>query len=420
MINPNNTTTYEEAREIASHGDLDARQKLAANESAPLEILYYLATDESEPVRRAVAANAASPAQADFLLSNDTEESIRLDLASKIGRQLGDRSDEFDVELSKNVKLVLENLVKDQLGAVRAIVSEEIKRLINVPAGVVSKLARDTEASVAAPILEHSPLLEDDELISIITEGVRVEALTAIARRQNVSGGVSHSISQTGNVTAVGVLLENQTAEILSDTMENITELASNNDQLHGPLAGRSDLPEFVLKRMAGFVGTTIVEELIDKYPLTATNQKQLRTAVSARIEASDVSAISEAKNRDQHYRVLLADDDRDMRNFLRQVIESLLDADVTAVDDGDLALQHVNNGEVFDLIISDWMMPNMSGIEFLRAVRGNGNATPFAMLTARRDVDSIVAAQNDGVNAFITKPVSAEEIVKKLKVLLR
>ena len=61
-----------------------------------------------------------------------------------------------------------------------------------------------------------------------------------------------------------------------------------------------------------------------------------------------------------------------------------------------------------------------MTGISLLRTLRGRGDNTPFAMLTSRSDVDSIVAAQNDGVDAFITKPVSTEEIKRKIQVLLR
>ena len=73
--------------------------------------------------------------------------------------------------------------VADQLGTVRAIVAEEVKRLSNVPRGVVTKLARDAEGSVSVPILEHSPLLEDSELLDIIAEGVRDESLCAIDGR---------------------------------------------------------------------------------------------------------------------------------------------------------------------------------------------------------------------------------------------
>jgi len=413
-------SAYEEAKKIATDGDIETRRQLAADQSAPPEILYYLATDESLPVRKAVATNTATPIQADFILSNDGEASIRMDLASKIGTRLGYLDDEVDSALYSKVNKVLGNLITDQLHTVRAIVAEEVKRLDNVPKGVISKLARDAESAVSVPVLEHSPLLEDVELIDIITEGVRDDALTAIARRQDLDGKVSDSVVQTGRLDAVEALLGNQSAEIRPSTMSGITELAADHDALHRPLADRDDLGEPVLRRMAEFVGGAIVEELIGRYPLSATAQDQLRSAVRDRIKTAEFGKVDDAEQRAETCRILLADDDSTMRTLIRQIIESSLVADVTVVDDGDKALAYIDEGRKFDLIICDWMMPNMNGIDFLRTLRGRGDDIPFVMLTARKDVDSIVAAQNDGVDAFIAKPVTAQEIESKLRVLLR
>jgi len=411
---------YAEAKKVATDGDPETRRRLAADGSAPPEILYYLASDESVPVRKAVAANLATPVQADFILSNDAEASIRMDLASKIGLRLGYLDEEVDSALYAKVNKVLGHLITDQLHTVRAIVAEEVKRLDNVPKGVVTKLARDAEASVSVPILEHSPLLEDAELIEIIVEGVRDEAVTAIARRDGIGVDVSQSIANTGSVVAVGALLENDTADIAPATLDDITELASDHEPLHRPLSRRDDLPEPVLRRMAGFVGAAIVEDLISRYPLLPAAQEQLRAAVGDRIKSSDITDAGNAGDRPDGHRILLVDDDSTMRMLIRQIIESFLVADVTSLSDGDKALARIEQGYEFDLIICDWMMPNMSGIEFLRALRGRGDDTPFVMLTARKDVDSIVAAQNDGVDAFIAKPVTGNEIQSKLRVLLR
>jgi CheY-like chemotaxis protein len=420
MNTENTDVAYMKAREIASHGDIEARRQLAEDKSAPLEILYFLATDEEPWVRKAVAANPAAPVQADFLLSNDTDAETRTNLASKIGRQLGDLDQDTDSGTYTKVHKVLENLVNDQLHMVRSIIADEVKRLKNVPAGLVSKLARDAETSVSIPVLEHSPLLEDTELLNIIAEGVQDDAITAIARREHVGGDVSQSIAGTGNVEAIGALLENKTAEIVPETMEHITDIASENEALHKPMAARDDLPTPVLRRMATFVATSIVEDLISRYPLTSENQDQLRSAVSARIAAADAEAIVNVRARSDHYRILIAEDEPIMRSMIKEIISSFASADITEVDDGEKALSLVEQGFKYDLIVSDWMMPNMTGISLLRTLRGRGDNTPFAMLTSRNDVDSIVAAQNDGVDAFITKPVTTDDIQRKIQVLLR
>ena len=83
------------------------------------------------------------------------------------------------------------------------------------------------------------------------------------------------------------------------------------------------------------------------------------------------------------------------------------------------MGLQQIRGGQTFDLIVCDWMMPTRSGLDFLKALRESGDNTPFVMLTARKDVDSIVAAQNHGVDAFVAKPVTAKEIQSKLRVLM-
>ena len=63
---------YESAKDVAANGDASARRRLAEDETAAPEILYFLASDEDPVVRKAVATNLATPAQADFILSNDT------------------------------------------------------------------------------------------------------------------------------------------------------------------------------------------------------------------------------------------------------------------------------------------------------------------------------------------------------------
>lgn len=411
---------YETAKQIAANGDDEARRQLAADDSAPTEILYYLATDESVSVRKTVAENIATPLQADFLLSNDTDNSIREDLATKIGSQLGAAAQSTDEAVAEKINKILENLVSDHLPTVRAIVAEEIKLLPNVPKGVINKLGRDTEAVVAIPILEHSPILDDEELINIISTGVRVEAMSAIARRANIGPGVSQSITNSGDTTAIGTLLENETATIEPGTMVEIAAIAEVQDTLHQPLANRNDLPESVIRRMATFVAESIVEDLISRYPLTDLNQNQLRKSVRTRIDATESQKLLSSAPSAKKKKVLLAEDDSIMRNLMRQIIEDLLKADVTAATDGREALGHLDRGEKFDLIISDWMMPTMTGIDLLRTIRARGDVSRFAMLTARKDVESIVAAQKYGVDAFIAKPVTAEQIRDKVKVLLR
>ncbi len=411
---------YETAKHIAAHGDDVSRLELAKDNNAPTEILYYLATDDNTSVRQAVATNFATPLQADFLLTHDLDDGIRHDLAKKIGKRLNASDADADEVISQRVNKVLENLINDQLVVVRRIIADEIKQLESVPKGVVTKLARDTEAAVAAPILEHSPILDDAELIEIISAGIQSDAVTAIARRQNIGAGVSQSITETRHVQSIGTLLNNKSAQIDASTFVEIASIAEDEDALHMPLAERNDLPEPVLRRMVGFVSDTIVNDLIARYPLTEANQEHFRARVSQRLKKAEHAMLASNGPPNAPSKVLLAEDDQVMRSLIRDVIQNAIEADVTVVEDGAKALHLIDSGQNFDLIVSDWMMPKLTGIELLRTLRKRGNTTRFAMLTARKDVDSIIAAQYDGVDAFIAKPVSAGQLKEKIRVLLR
>lgn len=144
------------------------------------------------------------------------------------------------------------------------------------------------------------------------------------------------------------------------------------------------------------------------------------RARVRAGIEASDIPVDMRYQKHSGHYRILVAEDDTSMRMLISEVVESFLDVEITLVDDGEKALEALPFGNSFDLIISDWMMPNVGGLELLRSIRKRGDETPFIMLTARKDVHSIVAAQNDGVDAFIAKPLTVNILKDKVLVLLR
>jgi hypothetical protein len=81
--------TYEEARASLERHAHNARLFLAARSDVEPEILYYLANDEAVDVRRLVAANPATPQQANKILAADADAGVRLELARKVGRQIG-------------------------------------------------------------------------------------------------------------------------------------------------------------------------------------------------------------------------------------------------------------------------------------------------------------------------------------------
>ena len=119
-----------------------------------------------------------------------------------------------------------------------------------------------SNAVVAGPILEYSPLLSDADLIEIIACGQVQELLCAIASRKPVSEQVSDRLVQSLDVPAVAALLVNPDAKIRKETLDRILEQAEEISAWHVPLALRADLSARAIRRIGSLVGASILERL--------------------------------------------------------------------------------------------------------------------------------------------------------------
>jgi len=159
----------------------------------------------------------------------------------------------------------LETLAQDQLPRVRAVIAEAIKSSDVVPKHIVDKLARDIEAIVCGPILQYSPLLNDDDLREIIAAGATGTALEAIAKRPIVSEEVANDIAASLEIPAIAALLTNECSQIREDTLDQIIAQAENVEELHKPVALRPHLSIRAMKRVAGFVASALVHAMMDQ-----------------------------------------------------------------------------------------------------------------------------------------------------------
>lgn len=279
---------YEKNKRLAAYGDAKGRRRLAQRQDTQPEILYYLAEDEEPAVRRAVAGNAATPAQANLLLSGDSDDEVRCDLARKIARLLPDLSPSEQTRVRERTIEVLEVLARDQLPRVRQILADELKHSDCVPRHIVRRLAEDVEDIVAVPVLEYSPLLNDHDLLEIIAGGAAQGALSAIARRREVSAPVSDAIVATLDVPAVAALLANPSAQIREETLDAIIDNAAAVECWHEPLVLRAGLSLRAMRRIAGFVALSLVDILVQRHDLDPRAVDELNRAVRRRIEESE------------------------------------------------------------------------------------------------------------------------------------
>jgi len=116
--------------------------------------------------------------------------------------------------------------------------------------------------------------------------------------------------------------------------------------------------------------------------------------------------------------RILLVEDDRAMAGLLQKGLteESHM---VSLASDGRAGLE-MAEAYPFDVIVLDWMLPRMDGLEVARRLRRERNATPILMLTARDDVPDIVKGLDVGADDYLTKPFSFAEFLARLRALGR
>ena len=122
-------------------------------------------------------------------------------------------------------------------------------------------------------------------------------------------------------------------------------------------------------------------------------------------------------KNVDKNMHILVVDDFASMRQIIRKALVSLGFENISEAAGAVDAVRKIQEGESFEFIISDWNMPNMTGLEFLTYVRGSEKmkSVPFLMITAEAQRENIIQAAKAGVSQYIVKPFTAESLQQKV-----
>jgi two-component system chemotaxis response regulator CheY len=122
----------------------------------------------------------------------------------------------------------------------------------------------------------------------------------------------------------------------------------------------------------------------------------------------------------DVNLKVLVVDDFATMRRIIKNVLKQLGFTQILEADDGTSALEVLKENQV-DLIISDWNMPRMTGLDLLKAVRDKETTKtiPFLMVTAEAQKDNVVQAVQAGVSNYLVKPFTADAVKTKLTEIL-
>jgi two-component system chemotaxis response regulator CheY len=122
----------------------------------------------------------------------------------------------------------------------------------------------------------------------------------------------------------------------------------------------------------------------------------------------------------DMHMPILIVDDYKTMLRIIRNLLKQLGFDNVEEATDGSMALTKLRD-KGFSLIISDWNMEPMTGIQLLREVRADSKLKdlPFIMITAESKSENVIAAKEAGVSNYIVKPFNAATLKQKLSSIL-
>jgi len=114
--------------------------------------------------------------------------------------------------------------------------------------------------------------------------------------------------------------------------------------------------------------------------------------------------------------KILVVDDFSTMRRIIKNLLRELGFTNTHEADDGNTALPMLKDGD-YELLVTDWNMPGMQGIDLLKAVRADPDLAklPVLMVTAEQKKEQIVEAAQAGVNGYIVKPFTAQTLKEKL-----
>jgi len=120
--------------------------------------------------------------------------------------------------------------------------------------------------------------------------------------------------------------------------------------------------------------------------------------------------------------RILIVDDSSTMRRIIGNVVQQLGVAkdDFDEAEDGVVAWKLFQDNNNYDVVLTDWNMPNMNGLELVKTIRTVDKKIPIVMITTEGGKGEVITALKAGVNNYIVKPFSAEILKEKLDGLVK
>lgn len=115
-------------------------------------------------------------------------------------------------------------------------------------------------------------------------------------------------------------------------------------------------------------------------------------------------------------HRILVVEDSQPTSDLIVEVLRLLDFKDIYFASNGLEAWSYFEDGVLFDLVICDWMMPKMSGLDVLKQLRASHSDIPFIMISAKKtNEEACLEAETNGVTAFVAKPFKMSDLIKAI-----
>jgi uncharacterized protein (DUF2336 family) len=199
-------------------------------------------------------------------LAQDPSPEARVDVGAKVAAR-------FDNALITHrerelAHQILALLVQDTAEMVRESLARSLCQMPGAPKDIVAALAADID-EVARPVLEASPVFDDEALISIVNSGSRAKQMS-IASRPTVSAEVSDALVSTDNRDVVLCLTGNEGASFWEGTLANVADRYADDEAIATTLVKRADLPVTVVERLVTAVSDELLGYLIERHHISA------------------------------------------------------------------------------------------------------------------------------------------------------
>jgi uncharacterized protein (DUF2336 family) len=256
------------------------RVRQGASGSTSPEVLRKLATDPSVTVRASLALNPALPDQVIAILEADTDARVRAILSRKLGTLTETLPKETGQRVQKAAVASLTAMVADAALRVRASIAEAVRDMPDGPRDIILRLAHDPAVMVCEPVILFSPMLTQDDLVTLIVSGPPPSTVLAVANRPRIGPAVSDAIVGAADPAAIRALLCNPTAQIREATLDALAAQSEEHTDWQEPLVRRPHLPPRAQRMLAEIVTGHLLETLAARSDLDPKVGEVLRSAL--------------------------------------------------------------------------------------------------------------------------------------------